>query len=268
MNSLYKIILMVLLVTLGSCAKALKRSPEIRQTSSKISEQETLATVGFVDIKTINPDILVQAIYNTDWNFIGRPIKGYLSNKCFLTLEAAKALSEVQKEVSKSGYSLLAFDCYRPQKAVTEFATWAKVASDKKMKAVFYPEEPKATLFKQGYIASKSGHSRGSTIDLTLVKISQFKPEELIKKLQRVQDCRYPKGLQAIGLVEMGTTVDCFSVLANTDNPLISKEAKQNRQILKTAMERYGFKNYSKEWWHYTLNNETYKNEYFDFEVQ
>ncbi|HPI40203.1 MAG TPA: M15 family metallopeptidase, partial [Pseudobdellovibrionaceae bacterium] len=122
---------------------------------------------GLIDLKSINSNIFVESSYAGDWNFIGKPVDGYRANKCYLTVKAAKALSEVQNEVSKLGYSLLVFDCYRPQRAVNQFVSWTKEASDTKMKATFYPDETKKDLIKRGYIDARSGHSRGSTVDLT-----------------------------------------------------------------------------------------------------
>ncbi len=223
---------------------------------------------GFVDIKTVIPNVFVEAIYSTNWNFIGRPIEGYKANKCFLTQQAAKALSAVQKDVARQGYSLLIFDCYRPQRSVTQFIAWTKDAADSKMKTVFYPEEDKAKLIERGYINDRSGHSRGSTIDLTLVQTSIFDSKKFQALAQEIRDCRKPQPLQSAGLIDMGTTVDCFSELANTAHPGVSEQAQKNREILKLAMEKQGFKNYSKEWWHYFLKNDPYKKDFFDFEVQ
>ncbi len=223
---------------------------------------------GVVDIKSINPDIFVEATYASDWNFIGKPVNGYLSNKCYLTMKAAKALSEVQKDVAKQGYSLLVFDCYRPQRAVDHFVNWTKDSTDVKMQSIFYSDEPKKDLINRGYIAATSGHSRGSTVDLTLVQAKKFQPNNFISKAEAVTDCRQSAPVEKMGQVNMGTIVDCFSELAATDNSSVSEEARKNRQILKSAMEKRGFQNYPKEWWHFTLKDESYKNDYFDFEVQ
>lgn len=223
---------------------------------------------GMVDLKLINPDILVEASYASDWNFIGKPVDGYRANKCYLTTKAAKRLSEVQKNVSKLGYSLLIFDCYRPQRAVNQFVSWTKDALETKMQSIFYPDEPKKNLIKRGYIDAKSGHSRGSTIDLTLVRTGKFQSKDFLLKAKAVTDCRKSKESEASGEVDMGTAFDCFTELAHTANSSISNEAQKNRQILKSAMEKQGFTNYPKEWWHFVMKDETYKNDYFDFEVQ
>ncbi len=223
---------------------------------------------GIVDLKSVNPNIFIEAAYNTDWNFIGRPIDGYFSNKCYLTSKAAKALSEVQKEVSKAGYSLLVMDCYRPQRAVDQFVSWTQNNSDNSMQAYFYPAEPKKDLIKRGYIDAKSGHSRASTVDLVLVRTNKFNPNELISNMKTLKDCRKSESVENFGLVDMGTTFDCFSELAHTDNPAVSVENRKNREILKSAMEKQGFWNYPKEWWHFVLKEEPYRKDYFDLTVQ
>jgi len=222
---------------------------------------------GIVDVKSVSPEIFVEASYASDWNFIGKPIDGYRSNKCYLTTKAAKALSAVQKEVSTLGYSLLIFDCYRPQRAVNQFVSWTKDSSDTKMQSNFYPDEPKNGLIKRGYIDAKSGHSRASTVDLTLVLTEKFKSKDFVAKARTVNDCRKSKEIETSGQVDMGTTFDCFSELAHTANPSIPEVSKKNRQILKAAMEKQGFINYPKEWWHFVLKDEPYKSDYFDFEV-
>lgn len=220
----------------------------------------------FVDVTTLNSQILVEARYIQSWNFIGSPVEGYKSSKCYLSKAAAQALANVQKDLTKEGLSLLVFDCYRPQKAVNHFVRWSKSPQDIKMKTIFYPEEPKETLFKRGYIASRSGHSRGSTVDLTLVRLPSGERANSFK--EDVTDCRVTKGIEKTGQLDMGTTFDCFSELSHTENPEVSEKAQKNRQVLKTFMEKHGFKNYSKEWWHYTLANEPHKNKYFDFDVE
>lgn len=222
---------------------------------------------GFVDLKTVNSDVIVEAAYATDFNFIGQAIEGYRVGKCYLTTKAAKALSEVQKEVFKQGYSLLVFDCYRPQRAVNQFVTWTKNL-DVKNQSIFYPDEPKKDLIKRGYIDAKSGHSRGSTVDLTLVHTSKYQAKTFYDQIKNITDCRKSQEVEASGQIDMGTTFDCFSELAHTANPKIPETLRKNREILKSAMEKQGFANYPKEWWHFVMKDEPYKNDYFDFEVQ
>jgi D-alanyl-D-alanine dipeptidase len=193
---------------------------------------------NFVEIRTIDPTIAVEARYATSHNFIGRPITGYHAEKCFLTPEAANALGKVQGELRAYGMSLKVYDCYRPQRAVNDFMAWAKDESDQKMKKEFYPRVDKRDAFKLGYIAEKSGHTRGSTIDLTIAGL------------------------------DMGTTYDFFDELAHTANPNVSAEARRNRLLLKSVMEKFGFRGYEYEWWHFTLANEPFPDTYFDVEVK
>lgn len=223
---------------------------------------------GFVDLAKVDPSIHVEMRYNTNWNFIGQKINGYQANKCYLSTVAANALSKVQHDLKPQGYALLAFDCYRPQRAVNEFVAWTKKPKEEKMKKIFYPDEPKDQLIERGYIADKSSHSRGSTVDITVVKTADVKSKLRGFNFQeKMSDCRRHKNSENAQL-NMGTGFDCFSVLANTGHPDTAEEAKKNRQLLKSSMEKYGFVNYSKEWWHYTLKDEPFKDQYFDFVVE
>lgn len=220
---------------------------------------------GFVDISNVNKDIKVEMRYSTDWNFVGHTISGYKSNKCFLTKEAADALSKVQKHVQTIGYSLLVFDCYRPQRSVTEFLTWTRDSKDQRMKKIFYPDEPKEKLVVRGYIADRSSHSRGSTVDLTLIKNNRESKESF---KEEAVDCRQQKDIENTGQLKMGTSFDCFDKLANTSNPKASAQVKLNRQVLNESMVKFGFVNYPKEWWHFTLKEEPFKDKYFDFVIE
>ncbi len=198
----------------------------------------------FVSLASVDPSIILEMRYYGAHNFLGRPVRGYGAPQCLLTKEAAKALSAVQAEAKKRGLSLKVYDCYRPQRAVDDFVAWAKDLSDIKMKKEFYPHVPKTELFKEGYIAAKSGHSRGSTVDLTLVR--KFHNKNL----------------------DMGTGFDFFDIRAHTDNPEIGARQRSNRLLLKSLMEKQGFKNLPEEWWHYTLNPEPFPKRYFDFEIK
>jgi len=217
----------------------------------------------FVEIRDVAPTIVVEARYAGSHNFIGRPIEGYHAEKCFLTREAATALAQVQEDVKPFGLTLKVYDCYRPQRGVNDFIAWARDASDQKMKAEFYPRVDKRDAFKLGYIAEKSGHSRGSTVDLTLVPLPPAKQPSSWKLV----DCTSPRRYRD-NMLDMGTGYDCFDDLAHTVNPNVSLEAKRNRLLLKSVMERRGFKGIVTEWWHFTLVNEPYPETYFDVEVK
>jgi D-alanyl-D-alanine dipeptidase len=198
----------------------------------------------FVDLKEMVPSVELDIRYYTDNNFVGSRIDGYDAPKCLLTTKAAIALREVQKELANNRQSLKIFDCYRPQRAVDHFVRWAKDLNDQKMKLEYYPSVDKQDLFKDGYIAEKSGHSRGGTIDLTIVDLNNN--QEL----------------------DMGTHFDFFDPLSHTENHRIGKVQHENRLALKSVMERNGFNNLEEEWWHYTIRNEAYPNTYFDFTVE
>ena len=192
-------------------------------------------------------DHLTQAIYDiryaSDNNFVGRPIDGYETAKLVMTQEAAEALMQVEQQLKKSGYGLKIFDTYRPQRAVNQFKAWATIPQDTLTKKDFYPHQDKSKLFQLGYISSRSGHSRGSTIDLTLYHLESKKE------------------------VDMGAPYDFFGEISHHDYQHLSNRQIENRKLLKRIMYRYGFIAYSKEWWHYTLHNEPYPNKYFDFIV-
>ena len=217
---------------------------------SSCSQEVTIAKDGssmpeqFVVVNDEIPSLVFDIRYYSNDNFLGTKVRGYESAKCILTRPASEALKKAQRAIGEAGYTLKIFDCYRPQQAVDHFVEWVGDADDQKMKAEYYPNEDKSQLIEKGYIADKSGHSRGSTLDLTLVERSSSAE------------------------LDMGTPFDYFDALSNTDDPRISEQQKRNRLLLKAAMENHGFVNYDKEWWHYTLKDEPYPDTYFDFPVK
>ena len=227
---------------------------------------------SFINIVKVNPKIQVELRYATEWNFVGHKISGYNANKCYLAKESADALGKAQSLLEGSGYSILVFDCYRPKRAVQEFMDWTKNSADQKMKTVFYQSEKKEILIERGYISNRSGHSRGSTVDLTLVKtnIDRENPYRAPGLLHREEfkDCRAQENIETTGQLDMGTTFDCFSEMSYTQDSTISKQASSNRKKLLQVMEQVGFKNYSKEWWHFTLSDEPFPKTYFDFVIE
>ncbi|MFG1639591.1 M15 family metallopeptidase [Amycolatopsis sp. NPDC049252] len=229
--------------------------------------EATTPTRSFVALSDVAPSILQDIRYATRHNFVGARVDGYLEPTCILTRQAADGLRTVQAQLRKQGYTLKVYDCYRPQRAVDHFVRWAKDLADEKMKAEFYPNVAKDRLFEDGYIAEKSGHSRGSTMDLTIVRIPPrpqrpYFPGEPLRPCFNPQNQRFPDNM-----VDMGTGYDCFDPLAHTDNPAITGVARQNRDLLRTAMIAAGFHNLPEEWWHYTLDNEPFPDTYFDFPV-
>ncbi len=223
---------------------------------------------GFVDISQAIPGVLLDIRYFGFHNFLGEKVDGYLAPKCYLTQEAATALAGVQNDLQPSSLTLKIYDCYRPQRAVNHFVRWAKDIENTKTMKEFYPTVDKRNLFRDGYIAEKSSHSRGSTVDLTIVPLPAAKQPDYIPG-QKLCECYLPAEKRfRDNSIDMGTGFDCFHELSHTANPKIGKQKKINRLLLKTLMEKHGFKNYDMEWWHYTLKNEPYPNTYFDFPVE
>ena len=202
---------------------------------------------GFLDAASVVDGLVVDMRYFGDDNFVGARIDGYEAPRCILTRAAAGAMARVQHDLAPQGLGLKVFDCYRPTRAVAHFVRWARDIKDVKRKADFYPDIDKRMLFKLGYIAPFSGHSRGSTVDLTLVRFEQGRPP--------VE-------------VDMGTRFDFFGVQSWPSNRGVSAEAQSNRKILASAMRRWGFAPYDREWWHFTLRNESFPDRYFNFPVR
>jgi D-alanyl-D-alanine dipeptidase len=200
---------------------------------------------GFVYVDQVVPDIRTELRYRFADNFIGATVDGYVGERAILTQPAAQALAKVQAELREQGFGLYIFDAYRPQRAVNHFARWAKDLSDTKMKQRYYPEVEKTELFSQGYIAARSGHSRGSTIDLALVSLS-------------------PPFQQ----LDMGTVFDFFSPRSWLGATGLTATQEQNRTMLQRTMQKHGFTPYNKEWWHFTLQSEPFPDTYFDFEIR
>ncbi|WP_348771913.1 M15 family metallopeptidase [Pseudoalteromonas sp. MMG013] len=202
-----------------------------------------LAANELYDVKKAIPSVHFDIRYFGSNNFVGTQIDGYSAPNCLLSIPAIAALKVAQTSAKQFGLSLKVFDCYRPQRAVDHFVKWAKDLTDNKNKAIFYPQVEKAQLFELGYIAAKSGHSRGSTLDITLV------------------DSRSGAEL------DMGTGWDFFSTLSWPSSMEVTTQQRANRMLLANIMANSGFKGLKEEWWHFTLKNEPFKNRYFDDEI-
>ena len=199
---------------------------------------------GFVLVGVAIPDALLDIRYYTTYNFVGARIDGYEQPVAVLSKEAADALRLVSDDMKALGFRLVIYDAYRPQRAVDHFARWAEDIADDRMKSVFYPDVDKADLFEKGFIARRSGHSRGSTVDLTLLD-------------------------EATGaLVDMGGPFDFFGELSHPDYAGVTAQQHANRMLLQAAMVKRGFRPLSTEWWHFTLVDEPHKDTYFDFPVR
>ncbi len=238
--SLRRLFLPLLVVTAVLFAAA----PSLRYTCGA-EEAITLSddSSGFVLLSEAVPDAILEIRYYSTYNFVGERIDGYEEPLAFLTAEAAEALREVSDDLVSRGYRLKIYDAYRPQAAVAHFMNWALDADDTRMKDYFYPELEKDVLFPLGYINEHSGHSRGSTVDLTLF------------------DMRTEKE------VDMGGTFDYFGELSHPDYANVTAEQHANRMLLRDAMTAHGFRPLAEEWWHFTLENEPYPGTYFTFPV-
>jgi zinc D-Ala-D-Ala dipeptidase len=231
------------------------------------AKPEPKAPGEFVALSSVDRTIIQEMRYTTAHNFMGEPVDGYLRPVCILTRPAARALHTAQTRLLRQGYSLKVYDCYRPQRAVDHFVRWAKDLGDQTMKEEFYPLVDKTRLFEDGYIAEKSGHSRGSTVDLTVVKLPAattrpYRPGEDLAACYAPQGERFPDNS-----VDMGTGYDCFDTLSHTDDPRIQGVQRANRQFLKETLTSLGFVNLAEEWWHYTYKPEPFADTYFDFPV-
>ncbi|MBP5196656.1 MAG: M15 family metallopeptidase [Bacteroidaceae bacterium] len=210
----------------------------------------------FVTITDVVPDVILEIRYFSTYNFVGKRIDGYLQPTALLTKRAADSLKAVSDDLVRHGYRLKIYDAYRPQCAVDHFVRWSKDVNDTLMKKYFYPDLDKSVLFPQLYICERSGHTRGSTLDLTLFDMNKEKE------------------------VDMGGTFDWFGEESHPDfsgdpetlyfDPEggLTSEQFYNRMMLRAAMMRHGFKPFPTEWWHFTLEDEPYPNTYFTFPVK
>lgn len=192
----------------------------------------------------MDPTIETEIRYAGSDNFVGRPIEGYGAARCWLTRAAAEALAGVQRDLRSEGLGLRVYDCYRPQRAVDHFVRWARDPGDTAMRARYYPNVAKHRLFAEGYVAERSSHSRGSTVDLTLVRRADGQP------------------------LDMGSPWDFFDPISHTDSPRVTREQRSYRMRLRSVMERHGFENLPAEWWHYTLRDEPFPDRYRDTPIR
>ena len=213
----------------------------------KQKDDPTLDRSGFVVITDVIPDAILEIRYYSTYNFVGARIDGYEAPIAMMTRQAADSLKAAADELKAQGYRIKIWDAYRPQRAVDHFVRWAKDLNDTTMKAVFYPMEEKSLLFEKGYIFARSGHSRGSTVDMTLLDVATGKE------------------------LNMGSPFDWFGIESHpdyTDFQASTDEIMANRRILWNAMLKHGFTMLDSEWWHFTLANEPYPDTYFNFPVR
>lgn len=230
----------------GSCSHPIKSDVADNKIAETVSEDGVKLSndaSDFVLLSEAVPDAILEIRYYSTYNFIGDRVDGYEQPVALITKEAAEALREVSDDLIQQGYRLKIYDAYRPQMAVTHFVNWAKDLNDTRMKKYFYPDLEKDVLFPQGYIAEHSGHSRGSTVDLTLFDMTTEKE------------------------VDMGGTFDFFGELSHPDYTDITEVQFNNRMILREAMLAHGFDPLPEEWWHFTLSDEPFPDTYFTFPV-
>ncbi|MBL4892199.1 MAG: M15 family metallopeptidase [Rhizobiaceae bacterium] len=196
---------------------------------------------GFVHLRMVDKTIVQDIRYTTRNNFVGKPLSGYQAGECILARPVAKALGNAQKRLKPLGLGLLVYDCYRPARAVR--AMVRAVQANKKPNVLYHPNIPANLLIKKGYVASRSGHSNGGSVDLTLVYLEDGKP------------------------LDMGTRFDFFDPASHTRSNRISKKAAKNRRLLAETMARAGFSNYKREWWHFRFIKEPYRGRHFDFPI-
>lgn len=211
--------------------------------SAGVAQAQT-RPAAFVDASTLVPGLAVEMRYHGSENFVGRPIAGYEEPVCLLTRQAATALARVQAELAPFNLGLKVYDCYRPARAVADFASWARDPNDQARRADYYPNVDKSRLFELGYIAERSGHSRGSTVDLTLIDLATG------------------------NALDMGSGYDLFDTRSWPSESNLTAAQRANRALLAAVMRGNGFRPYDKEWWHFTLTNEPYRSTYFDFPVR
>ncbi len=249
------------------CQVLLSSIPLLAATTPIASAAEHQLPAGFVYLRAVDPTILQNIRYHGGHNFLGRPAEGYGAPECILTALAAERLAGVQAKLAQQGMSLKVYDCYRPGRAVLDFVDWAKDLADTKTRAEFYPTLDKDKLFELGYIARRSSHSRGSTVDLAIVSLPAAREPAFDPKAQR--PCFNPAGARyADNSLDFGTGYDCFHELSHTANSAVGQSAMANRQLLLDTMESAGFENYDREWWHFTLSDEPFPDTYFDFPIE
>ncbi|MEV6694637.1 M15 family metallopeptidase [Micromonospora sp. NPDC051196] len=254
--------LVVGLVTVTGCSR-----PQSAPQPSAPQPSPAPTGPGFVVLSDVDSRILTDIRYAGPHNFVGRPVTGYAEPVCLLTARAAEALRRVQDAALATGHTLKVYDCYRPQSAADEFLTWARRLDDQQMKGEFYPRVAKSDLFDRGYLGAPTAHSRGSTVDVTLVDLPAPRQAEYVPGQPLVACTAGQSERFGDNSVDMGTGYDCFDPLAHTDATGVGATARANRQLLRQLMTDGGFVGYDREWWHFRYRDEPWPDTYFDLPV-
>ncbi|MFF5056019.1 M15 family metallopeptidase [Micromonospora sp. NPDC000663] len=261
-------VLLALAALLGGCPRPEPHpAPAVPPPTPAVSASPTPTPAerlpGFVVLTDVDRRIRTDIRYATAHNFVGRPIAGYTEPLCLLTRQAAEALRRAQDAALAGGHSLKVYDCYRPQPAVDDFVAWSKRPGEQQTKAEFYPDVAKDRLFADGYVGAPTAHSRGSTIDLTLVD-EPAASQPPYRPGQPLVACTAPRGQRfEDNSIDMGTGFDCFDPRAHTADSRITGTPRENRLLLRRLMTDAGFVNYDREWWHYRLRDEPYPDTFF-----
>lgn len=254
----YALLALCLIVVAPACRRA--ASTQATPAATDEAQQElSLESANFVNVSDVVPDALLEIRYYSAYNFVGARVDGYQQANALMTRQAADSLRAVADDLRAQGYAIKIYDAYRPQMAVDHFVRWGEDIADTAMRRVFYPNVDKSRLFDLEYIARKSSHTRGSTVDLTLFDIASGKELDMGGPFDWFSRESHPD----CG----GRYVDAVNI-EYLPNDTISAEQFANRMILRNAMLRHGFKPYECEWWHFTLKNEPYPDTYFNFPVR
>lgn len=221
---------------------------------------------GFVYLSDIDPSILINLKYHRNENFTGKPVRGCTRSRAVVTQEAADALRNVQEDLVMYGYSLVVYDAYHPKKSYDEFNKWLESEDSKEIKSSHYPNLKKVDIKRRGYIKAKYAHVRGSTVDVTIISLKD-KLKSPGKKTKRSYKGQKDIVYVSDGSLDMGTSHDVFDPLSEFDNENIPEVARDNRQLLREAMQNHGFLPHNKFWWQFTLIREPYIDSKFDFDV-
>jgi D-alanyl-D-alanine dipeptidase len=222
---------------------------------------------GFVYLSDVAPSIVQDIRYAGYYNFVGKPIAGYDAPQCILTSAAARALADVERDLSDAALTIRVYDCYRPQRASDAMMKWSKDLTDQRMKLAFYPRVEKSQLGHLGYLAAHSDHSRGSAVDLTVERLPLRDLPAYVRG-DPLHECVAPFGERFHdGSIDMGTTFNCFDELSS-DGADIGPVAASHRQTLESVMHKHGFVGIKGEWWHYSLRWEPFPTTYFDFPIE